>query len=36
MIKYYPCKDNKGVCEYNKYDRRKAWVMPESKYSIGG
>ena len=28
--------DKGSVCEYNKIDRRKAWVMPESKYSIGG
>jgi hypothetical protein len=39
-------KSNSGVCnpsympdyiyEYNRNDRREAWVMPESKYSISG
>ena len=36
MIEYCPCRDKKLMYEYNKNDRRKAWVMPESKYSIGG
>lgn len=36
IIEYCPYRDNKHIYEYNKSDRRKAWVMPESKYSIGG
>lgn len=36
MKEYCPCRDNRFVCEYNIKDRRKAWVMPESEYSIGG
>lgn len=26
MTEYCPCRDNNFVCEYNKDDRRKAWV----------
>lgn len=36
MIEFCPYRDNNFVCEYNIDDRRKARVMPESKYSIGG
>ena len=36
MTEYHFYRDNKSGKEYNKNDRRKAGIMPESKYSIGG